>query len=43
MSKELRVKLLKIEKVIVFLQYIEYTKNNRTQHASQRCGPRWVF
>ena len=21
----------------------EYNKTNRTQHASQRCGPRWVF
>lgn len=36
-------KFKKFEIIIVFLQHIEYTKNNRTQHASQRCGPRWVF
>ena len=28
---------------VAFLQDIEYTNANRTQHASQRCGPRWVF
>lgn len=22
---------------------MEYNKTNRTQHASQRCGPRWVI
>ena len=28
---------------IEFWGMMKYNKSNRTQHASQRCGPRWVF
>lgn len=33
----------KCKLLVVLFSDLEYTNNNRTQHASQRCGPRWVF
>lgn len=29
--------------IVVFFEIVVYDNCNRTQHASQRCGPRWVF
>lgn len=29
--------------VVDILLGFAYNSNNRTQHASQRCEPRWVF
>ncbi len=32
-----------INGIVEFYEMIDYNNRNRTQHASQRCGPRWVF
>ena len=29
--------------IVAFFEIVVYNNCNRTQHASQRCGPRWVF
>ena len=29
--------------LLIFLKNLHIISINRTQHASQRCGPRWVF
>jgi len=29
--------------MILLTDVIAYTNTNRTQHTSQRCGPRWVI
>ena len=42
MRKILFIKCKKLHQKVVFSGN-EYNKSNRTQHASQRCGPRWVF
>ena len=31
------------KRLLVFFKIMIYNRYNRTQHASQRCGPRWVF
>ena len=33
----------KSPQMVDFLERLNIIKINRTQHASQRCGPRWVF
>lgn len=33
----------KIKNNIEFMMVITYNDFNRTQHASRRCGPRWVI
>ena len=40
-TMKMRKNKLKIN-VVISLD-LTYTNINRTQHASQRCGPRWVF
>jgi len=40
-SLKLIVKFLK--KRLTKMSWQAYNNVNRTQHASQRCGPRWVF
>ena len=41
--KNLLIQCKKLLQTIVFFTSLNIIRINRTQHASQRCGPRWVF